>query len=98
MTSVQGGRIVDPNAVPHPQVNRVTDLPYPSYLPGGQHLEAKSLNISSFHTLGRHLDVKSLWGMNEQRAFSLVLTSLRKKRSFTLSRANFLGSGQHGAH
>ena len=94
----QQNRVVDPQAVPHPQVNLPSDLPYPPYLPGNQHLEAKSFNISSFHTIGRHLDVKSMWGSFEQKAFNAALLRLRNKRAFTLSRANFMGSGRHGAH
>ena len=92
------GRVVDPNAVPHPQVNLPSDLPYPPYLPGGQQLESKSFNISSWHTIGRHYQVKSMWGRYEQAAFANALSRLRNKRPFTLSRATFMGSGSHGAH
>ena len=92
------GRVMDPNAVPHPQVNLPSDLPYPPYLPGGQQLESKSFNISSYHTIGRHYSVKSMWGRYEQNAFSNALMRVRNKRSFTLSRATFMGSGRSGAH
>ena len=93
-------RVVDPQAGPHPRVSSPTDLPYPPFQPGAawQKLEDKSFNISSWHHLGRHYDVKEMWGFTEQIAAAHVLERIHSQRAFTLSRSTFMGSGAVGAH
>jgi alpha-glucosidase (family GH31 glycosyl hydrolase) len=94
------GRILDPNAGYHPQINLPTDIPYPPYQPGKdiETIEQKSFNISSWLHFGRAYDTKEMWGFMETRLYSQAFEKIQKKRAFVLSRSNFMGHGYRGAH
>ena len=95
---------VDPQARGHAPVWGGGGQQQPPYLPGGLDPSLKTINASSNTFLGPFSNVHNLFGLLEQRATRLALEQLQADahdgqptRSFTLSRATYLGSGAQGA-
>ena len=95
---------VDPAAVGHAAVSSASDIPQPPYLPGGLDPNLKSINTSAIQYASQFYNLHNLFGYYEQRATRQALEQLQaasssgqRTRSFTLSRATFLGSGSQGA-
>ena len=94
----------DTAAVGHAPVSSPSDIALPQYLPGGLDPNLKSINVSSILHASQFYNLHNLFGLYEQRASRMALEALqtdastgRANRSFTLSRATFLGSGAQGA-
>ena len=90
---------VDVAAVGHPPTSSPWDIPSLPFLPGGLDPNLKSINISSIQHLSQSFNLHNLFGLYEQRTTRMALEQLQggTTRSFTLSRATFLGSGREGA-
>eukprot|EP00475_Leptophrys_vorax_P026380 TRINITY_DN3720_c0_g1_i2.p1 TRINITY_DN3720_c0_g1~~TRINITY_DN3720_c0_g1_i2.p1 ORF type:complete len:685 (-),score=109.37 TRINITY_DN3720_c0_g1_i2:759-2813(-) len=61
-------------------------------------LHTKTIDMDAVHYAGIEYDLHSLYGFTEQIATRFALENIRGKRSFSLSRSTFAGSGKHGAH
>ena len=77
--SNDSSRTIDPEAVPHAINSNPTDIPYPPYQPGKQWqgLEDHSFNISSWHYMGQHYNVKEFWGWQQAAAARSLCSALR---------------------
>ena len=63
-------------------------------------LNTKTLDMDALHMNGSVLEYNAhnLYGLSEAIATSSALETLKKKRSFVLSRSTFPGSGSHAGH
>jgi len=80
-------------AIPNPDPYDV-----PPYNPLRTPLNLTTISISTSSKAGLWYDLHSLYGFSEQRMTHEVLQKIKSKRSFTLSRSTFAGSGRFGAH
>ena len=73
----------------------------PPYVPrsiDGGKLFHKTLCPSAKQALGRHYDLHNLYGYSEAITTNKVLTDIRQKRPFIISRSTFPGFGHHAGH
>uniref|UniRef100_H2YRG7 Glycoside hydrolase family 31 N-terminal domain-containing protein n=1 Tax=Ciona savignyi TaxID=51511 RepID=H2YRG7_CIOSA len=77
--------------------NTLENPPYVPHVTGGA-LQDRTLCSSAIHHSTTHYNVHSLTGLFEMKATSEALESIRKKRSFVISRSTFPSAGLYGGH
>ncbi|KAK6185390.1 hypothetical protein SNE40_007635 [Patella caerulea] len=77
--------------------NRYDNPPFTPVMAGGN-LRDKTICPSSKQYLGMHYDLHNMYGHFEGIATNELLTNIRKKRPFVLSRSTFVSSGKYVAH
>jgi len=70
----------------------------PPYLPGGQPLSSKTVNVTAQQTPSIMYNTHNLYGWSEGIASKLAMEKLRGTRSVVISRSTFAGSGHHNGH
>ncbi|XP_063242203.1 lysosomal alpha-glucosidase-like [Bacillus rossius redtenbacheri] len=77
-----------------------TSLDYPPYTPGvlGGELFYRTLCMSHDQYAGKHYDVHNLYGFTNAIVTSFVLSQIRGKRPFVISRSTFSGHGHYAGH
>lgn len=70
----------------------------PQYVPGGISLTKKTLCMTAKHYSSIHYNEHNLYGYREAVATYEAIKSIRKKRPFIISRANFPGQGVFSGH
>ncbi|CAG2059891.1 unnamed protein product [Timema podura] len=75
-------------------------LDYPPYTPGvlGGKLFFRTLCMNSEQHAGKHYDVHNLYGFTEAIVTSFVMSEIRERRPFVISRSTFSGHGHYAGH
>ncbi|CAF3499233.1 unnamed protein product [Rotaria sp. Silwood1] len=77
--------------------NKLDNPPFVPDVLGGS-LSSKTLCPSAQQYLSSHYNIHNMFGYYEAIASNTAMKTIRKKRSFILSRSTFAGSGQFTAH
>ncbi|XP_063235719.1 lysosomal alpha-glucosidase-like [Bacillus rossius redtenbacheri] len=77
--------------------NSLNSPPYTPAVAGGA-LISRTLCMDAQQHMGKHYDVHNMYGFTETIVTATVLSEIRQKRPFVISRSTFIGHGHYSGH